>query len=673
MLTTTFSYNLRPTESPSVSPQSPTTGRSAKTNALNSLNRIVAPRLEKRSSSLDLQNVQLKGKVCYFYETRSGGSTKEFKIPFPIFTVKNNSVLQGSLTAQIKQSNPLSQLTCTRVAQAIKDNIKVYGRQANDSLSIRQKIDSVFYHTTKEPIHVHVSDLSQDKDGNYHFDFQVTLVFGPNAVSKESEIFWTLKLKNTILSEDMLIESDASNRNGKIDRVQPFHAWEKKVCWYKEYKEFTITPECDSFDEEVNNKESDEDLQLEDAYEVPSPSTDRQFIPITRNHQRRKLVLSDDSLPFTIPLSTVALPVEEQVTPKSLLSTAQANAIKITEYIPNILASLQAQAEIEQQKNAQIAQLQQQLADQKQEQQVLKDQLEQELKNAQQECNTLQAREQKLAAEVARLQDALTAAKSQERTPSPPPNMGNLQEQLTQANDAYKGARRSYEEKKRQLAIAEKAIKDYQTNLDQANQAVTQLKEGKTQLEEKLRQAEIKQRTSTHNTAHLKRASRTHLHMKAIFGSVKDHREVAEKLLAQEKNRTTELTTELQRQEKDLEAACKSLVNSKRNEAHLESQLKSTEQKLKEEQAGAFVLKRRLEEVEQQVTEKEKEKEQEVNRQKRLRKDTELESQQQIQGLELKLQEKAKTEAKLKAELEAMRTKWAQLQGLFSNGTSHSN
>lgn len=696
-VTNSSPYSLR-LNGPSVSSSSsnsnsPRLERQSKKDALNSLTHFVSPRLEKQSSSLDFQDVQLKGKVNYLYEAQSKENGKqEYVIPFPIFRVQNNCFLQGSLTAQIQQPHPRP--TCESLAQAIRNNITVYGRQAFHELESKCKpISKTFYHATKDPIQVQVTDLSQDEEGKCHFDFQVTLVFGSETVSKASQVFWTLKLQDVILSEDVLIEKDAKDRNKKIEGTHKFEAWEKEACWYREYKDLLTTLRQHPSDEEVKSKESSEEFQNEEdaAYEAPpSPS------PVLTRKHRKNLVLSDDSLPLPSPplLSMTALPAEGQTSSdaqksaaqvsaekiealiptiaalpaevqpslKTQKSTAQVNAKKIEALIPTILDSLQAQAEIEKQDKAQIEQLTQQLTQlvhKEHEEQALKHQLEQKLRDAQTEFSTLQAREQELTAEVTRLQDALIAVKSQERTPSPTPtNSGDLQERLDDANNAYRGLKISYNKKREelqkktdQLAIAEKAIEDYKKNLNQANQAVTELKEIKQKLEEILDQEKNKNKTFKQTMGTLKAESQKHGMLKVI------HNDVKKQLIDVRKQKEDAET--------NLKLTCAALAESKRSADHLKFQLHSTTQDLKKEQTENSFLKRKLEQTQQQIIEKEEE----VNHQKRLRTETELKSKEQIQALNQQLQDKEKAEAQLKTELDTMRAKWTHVQKFFLNGT----
>lgn len=435
-----------------------------------------APSLTSLPELPQLQDVQLKGKVSYFYEKRINNKNKFLQTPFPIFKSQNFCFFRGALRAQFDK-RPDRQT----IEQIIKQNLKVYKRLSGQPLQEKPtKIDKVFHHTEKEALIVTVHSL-QSREVDYHFNFELKVVFGSNTVSetstanKTSEVFWTIKLMNQVIATDVLIQKNAEKRDCKIEKqlkedgTPYFKKGEKDVAWYEEYLAILKNKEpeegeiIESDDEDSSEDWTSDHIQNgeseEDSYLVIADSPTGNSPP--RPQRKRRLRVSDDQDSDHDPISkTNKRPTLASTTTHAAehpLATAQSCAEQIQSLMPSIMRSLQQQSEATGQKETQIVKLKQQVKDQ----QAILNQRAEEAEAVTTILTELQTEQQRLIAEV-------TALKAQ-------PSTKELQAQLKEANNARAGTDACYQNAKSQIQELEEKLEEvkktgeiYRAQLDKA-------------------------------------------------------------------------------------------------------------------------------------------------------------------------------------------------------------
>ncbi len=549
-----------------------------------------------------LQNVRLKEKVQYLYHRRINYKNELYESPFPIFKSQNHCLFRGSLVAQFDRRPKVAD-----VEEAIKQALKVYKRVPGQPLKEKpSKIEKVFHHTEKEALMVTVQRL-QSNQNNYHCTFTLKVVFGSNTASKISKVFWTVKLKDQVIAEDILIEQDTAKRDLKIDRKLKkggtpfFEEWEQNVCWYKEYAATLKSQkfkEKKDIEEELEEGEINE-LEDEDSSDdwSPTPSQnienpidedddDEEFHlaiaeslaynPPETRRKRRLSVGHDESSAVVSAHEANKRPARESSVTSSTehpLATAQSCAEQIQTLMPSIMRSLQLQSEAATQKETRIAELEQEVKNK----QTLLDQQTQEIETAKAQLTESQTEKQRLETEIA-------ALKAQ-------PNLQDLQTQLREATNArvgldicYKNAQSQLKKRDGELESAKKANASYKTQLDQAlksqeetrvllQQAQQTIKDLKASQEEELARLQIENLTLMSQNATLLPVQAELEQLKALYQRVFKHNQQLETELQQARANATEARKLSEERMSHLTKQSQELRRTKAHSDDLEGQL----------------------------------------------------------------------------------------------------
>ncbi len=433
----------------------------------------------------ELQTVELREPIKYSYGYKGANKKVEpFYHLFPITKKQNKLQIDGSLTATFS-----TRPTRTQIAEIFKQNFNVYERESGQKKEVLKKIEEVFYYSTYRAFNVDINNCFSDDKG-YHFNFTLSLIFGSGSAKKAQKVFWTLKLQDLVLAQDVLVEHDADMRDKKMDAKRNpktngpyFEEWEQDVCWYDDYlKKFEepepdetdlsqtsstsnsidasssttssrssrkrprLIEEDDKSDEELNNESDD------DSWTPPSSS----FSPSTKRSRRSE--------------NHTAVPAEEPVLVPSV-SEAIDKAQMIQELISPILKSFEEQ-------DKQRKQLQKEI-------QTFKSKFEQsqkQVEDLQQEKETLQAEKQVLALEVAAAQGLLAVC-------TPLSRQEELQAQLDKVTTQHREQATELEEAKRKLQEFEKiksAFDKLKNDYDHLNKKYKDLEEDNTGLNRRL-------------------------------------------------------------------------------------------------------------------------------------------------------------------------------------------
>lgn len=427
------------------------------------------------SKAPELQKFELKEKVRYTYEYRNSSSKEKgkFDTPFPIIRVQNFCTIKGSASAQFDRD-----LDTQQVADAIKQNFKVYKRKAFKKEKIAQTVDDVFRHANKLPLTVEIENLLSE-EGNHHFNFAIKLVFASHTASRTSKVFWGLQIKEEIIAKDVLVEKDTRDRDLKIDAKKDsngktyFEEWEQNVCWYNDYLEAVEKPD------------SDQETEVSDGLSTTtrvddSSSTDEDTDSFTlslssaRTSSKRQHPSSSTSTASKKPRRDSTAANQDQ-NPTSL-ATAQIQAEKIQTLLPSILKSLEAGEKEVEEKNIQIEELRQQLAQRDREKTDLEKKV-QLLNASQQQLTHLRATNQTLTAEVTQLKEKVEASASL-------PQVKDLQEQLKKAQQEYNFALSIFKSDEEQFKQANQKLTTQIEDLHKTLQeSTTKLKVGEARNE----------------------------------------------------------------------------------------------------------------------------------------------------------------------------------------------
>lgn len=403
-------------------------------------------------SSPTLQTAQLRKPAKYYYGYKQDKKVVYYKHLFPITKKQNKWLIKGQLTATF--STPPSNI---QIAEVLKQNLKVYERESGQEAEVLKKIEDVFYYADYTPVTVDINKHTSDEQG-HHFKFTLSLIFGSASAKKAKKVFWTVKLKDLILAQDVIVEHNADMRDKKMDAAcNPktkgpyFQKWEKDVCWYDDYLKKFEEPELD----ETNHPQTQLTLNSIDDSSSTTPSHS------SRKHSRRieEEGESDDDESWTPPhtsfsspsssprakrlrhAATAVEPAESTSAPSSRETISQIQTIQ--DLVPTILENLVEHGK-------QVEQLKQQL-----------------------QCS--EKEKEKLVLEV-------TAVKGLLAVCTPLPSRVELQADLDKMTTQHRELQQAHREQATQLEEAKRKLQE----LEKIKSAFDQLKEDHESLNRRL-------------------------------------------------------------------------------------------------------------------------------------------------------------------------------------------